>query len=271
MKSAKAGIELIVFQGREKEDLDGVVKECSQAGYACIEGGLINEFQSPAHIKDVCQKYNIQYAAGHGGYDTFKDEKKLAETAEKVKEAGGKYIICSGVANGGKTIADYRESARIFNRAGRIAAEFNLIFCYHNHAFEFVLLDKNTKGIHVLSEETDPSLVKFNIDVAWVQIGGESPAEFIRRYRERAGYYHFKDAIIKGFTDLTTEADLSKPFDMANVTWTELGKGNIKLASAYNAAVEAGADYIIYEEDIAQIDVRQAIVDSRRFLRELGI
>jgi len=70
---------------------------------------------------------------------------------------------------------------------------------------------------------------------------------------------------------LKQKDDLDKPFKMENVTWTELGKGNINLESAYEAAVTAGANYIIYEEDISQIAVKQAILDSRDFLRKLGI
>ena len=267
----KSGIALIVFQNKEREDLEGVIKDCSQAGYACIESGFIYDFQPPKHIREVCAKHSIRYIAGHGGYDTISDEKKFAETARNAKEAGAGYIICSGVANGGKTIADYHQSAGVFNRAGKIASDYGLIFCYHNHAFEFQPLDGNNKGIHILGKETDPSLVKFNIDVAWVQIGRESPAAFIRRYQNRAGYYHFKDAVIKSSANLKTEADLSKPFQMESVTWTELGKGDVKLKEAYQAAVEVGADYIIYEEDVSQIEVKQAIADSRKFLRELGI
>ena len=33
MAKVKAGIELIVFQGREQKDLDGVLRECAEAGY----------------------------------------------------------------------------------------------------------------------------------------------------------------------------------------------------------------------------------------------
>ena len=35
MPSAKAGIELIVFQNRELKDLDGVVKDCAEGAGIC--------------------------------------------------------------------------------------------------------------------------------------------------------------------------------------------------------------------------------------------
>ena len=270
MERPKAGIALIVFQGREQNDLDGVLKDCAEAGYSCVETGFIFNRYTPEQIKEVCQRHNLEYAAGHGGYDTISDERKLEKTIKDIKGTGGSYIICSGMSQQREGVEAYKESAGVFNKAGRIAKDAGLIFCYHNHAFEFGRIGR-TKGIHILAEETDPDFVKFNIDVSWVQIGRESPADFIRRYRTRAGYYHFKDAIIKGFANLNTEADLSKPFRMENVTWTELGKGNIQLKEAYQAAIEAGADYIVYEEDISQIEVTQAITDSRKFLKGLGI
>ena len=179
----------------------------------------------------------------------------MGKVIKDIKDAGGSYIISSGVARGGKDIEGYKESAGVFNKAGKLARDAGLTFCYHNHAFEFETIN-GVKGIHVLGEETDPEIVKFNIDVSWVQIGGESPAQFINRYSNRAGYYHFKDAFIK-----------SKD----KIVWTELGKGDIDLESAYKAAVSNGAKYIIYEEDVAQIEVKQAITDSRNFLRQLGI
>ncbi|MCX6991787.1 MAG: sugar phosphate isomerase/epimerase [Kiritimatiellaeota bacterium] len=269
MPKTKAGIALIVFQRRENKDLDGVLKDCADAGYACIETGFLFDLYSPEQIRNACKKHGLEYAAGHGGYDTFCDETKLSETIKNVKVTGGHYIICSGIAPG-QGLEAYRASAKVFNRAGKMAKDAGLTFCYHNHAFEFEIID-GQKGIHLLGEETDPGLVKFNVDVSWVQIGRESPAEFIKRYSNRVGYYHFKDAKINKAADLKRGAqDLGAPFKMENITWTELGKGDIKLAEAYQV-VKDKADYIIYEEDVSQIEIGQAIRDSRAYLRKLGI
>ncbi len=106
----------------------------------------------------------VLYRCHRIGYDTISDGKKLRETIKNIKDAGGKYIICSGIVQS-KGLDAYRESAKVFNKAGKIAKDEDLTFCYHNHAFEFELID-GKKGIHLLGEETDPNLVKFNIDVA---------------------------------------------------------------------------------------------------------
>ena len=51
----KAGIELIVFQGKEKDDLDGVLKECADAGYSCVETGFIFDRYSGSQVKSARQ------------------------------------------------------------------------------------------------------------------------------------------------------------------------------------------------------------------------
>lgn len=249
----KVGIELIVFQGKEKENLNVVLKDCADAKYSCIETGFIFDKYTPLQIKETCAKYNLEYAAGHGGYDVISNQYKLEKIIKNIKDSGGSYIICSGVEPG-DSISSYKSSAKVFNRVGKIIKNEGLTFCYHNHHWEFKLMD-GIKGIHILGEETDPELVKFNIDVSWVQIGGEDPAEFIDRYKDRAEYYHFKDAFIKG----------------EKIIWTELGKGDIKLESAYKTAIKFNPEYIIYEEDVAQIEIKKAIVESRNFLYKLGI
>ena len=149
---------------------------------------------------------------------------------------------------------------------GKKCKEASLTFCYHNHSFEFEEFD-GIKGIDVLGKETDPELVKFNIDVAWVHIGGERPSEFIKRRKDRCGYYHFKDAFIKG--NLAISWDTVR--EGRAITWTELGKGEVDLKDAYGAAMKYNPEHIVYEEDVAQIPVLQAITESRNYLKLLGI
>ncbi len=50
--------------------------------------------------------------------------------------------------------------------------------------------------------------------------GGESRAEFIKRYSNRVGFYHFKNAIMKGYADLKQKQDIEKSFSVDNVVWT---------------------------------------------------
>lgn len=265
MPLAKIGIQLIVFRNRERKDLEGVLKDCKKAGYDCIETGFLFDTYPSRQLREACEKYKLEYIATHGGFDNFRKEENVDKLIKDTLAVGAKYLICSGVGKG-KGLDRFKEAASIFNGVGKKCKEASLTFCYHNHSFEFEEFD-GIKGIHLLGKETDPELVKFNIDIAWVHIGGEKPSEFIERYKDRCGYYHFKDAFIKGNLPISWDTVLERKA----ITWTELGKGDVDLKGAYEAAKKHNLEYIVYEEDVTQIPVPQAITESRNYLKSLGI
>jgi sugar phosphate isomerase/epimerase len=163
--------------------------------------------------------------------------------------------MCSGVADT-KSVEGYRASCRLFNEVGARLKDEGLVFNYHNHAWEFEDLG-GVNGMDLISAETDPLLVKFNIDVFWVYIGGRDPVDFTRRNRERAGYFHFKDGR-KG-------AD-GKP------VFLELGRGDVDLVPAMAAAREAGAEWVVAEQDRTELPHLESVSESRQYMRrELGI
>jgi sugar phosphate isomerase/epimerase len=249
MSKPNVGIQLIVYGPRPVEDFAGVVVECAAAGYDGVEIGALFRSVEPAELLDALAANNLLLTGVHTGYGDLIDEKALAEDLAFIQEAGANYLICSGVAPG-EGLAGYEAAAETFNRVGARCAEAGLTFCYHNHAWEFAEFD-GVKGIHRLTERTDPAVVKLNIDVYWVHIGGEDPAEFIRRYADRAGYYHFKDG--------------------SPGVFTELGRGEVDLAAALATAQEVAADWIVYEQDRTDQEPQQSLLDSRAYLRSLGV
>jgi sugar phosphate isomerase/epimerase len=244
------GIQLIIYGSRPQTDLDGVLAECKAAGYAGIESGNLGPIYGAARLKEMFKQHGLIFTGVHTGYGEITDEAKLGENLALVKAIGGTYLICSGVADR-TTIAGYDRSAETFNQAGAICREEGITFCYHNHAFEFEPLEGGDKGIHRLGEMTDSAVVKFNIDVYWVTVGGEDPAAFIRRYADRAGYYHFKDG--------------------APGSFTELGKGTVNLKTSLEAALAAKGDWIIYEQDRTDQEAKVSIIESRQHLKALGV
>jgi len=265
MPLGKVGIQLIIFGEREKENFEGVLKDCKKAGYGSIETNFLFDTYSSEQLRETCEKYGLEYAAVHTGFDSFRKQENVDRLIKNSLNVGVKYLICSGVGKG-KGLDGFKEAAPIFDRVGKKCKEASLTFCYHNHSFEFEEFD-GIKGIDILDKETDPKLVKFNIDVAWVHIGGEKPSEFIKRYKDRCGYYHFKDAFIKGNPPITWNTVLEGKV----IIWTELGKGEVDLPRAYEAAKKYNLKYIVYEQDVTQISVLEAITASRSYLKSLGM
>jgi len=239
-----------VYGKRPEEDLAGVAQEIAAADYDGFEvGGVIPDAYDADTVNGILAQTGLELTGVHGGYADFTQQARIDEYLKFINAVGGEYLICSGVAEG-EGITGFETAAETFNQVGEHCLQQGITFCYHNHASEFEEFD-GVKGIDRLCELTDPILVKLNIDVYWVTIGGEDPGEFIRRYADRAGYYHFKDG--------------------APGSFIELGQGIVDLEGAKSAAVEIeAADWIVCEQDSTDKEVRVSITESREYLRSIG-
>jgi sugar phosphate isomerase/epimerase len=245
----KVGLQLIVYGARPNEDLGGVMREVAECGYAGIEAGNLFAGNGEAQVKDLLAETGLAVTGVHSGYGDCKDAPTIEAAIAYLKGVGAKYYIISGVAEGAG-IDQYEKAAETFNNLGAMLAEEDIVFCYHNHNWEFQTFD-GVKGIHRLCELSDPKYVKLCIDVYWVTIGGEDPKEFVARYRERAPYFHFKDG--------------------APGSFIEFGLGTVDLPGAAKAAVAGGADWIVAEQDSTQITPLASVALTRGYLRGIGL
>lgn len=250
MAQPRLGLQLIVYGGRQGDDLMGVLKEVAEAGYAGFEGG-VNMFDDPgpAGLNKALAETGLALCGMHSGYGPLSDLGEVAKYCEGLRECDSKHLICSGVAPG-EGIAPYETTADTFNLIGAQCKKAGVTFCYHNHNWEFEEFD-GVKGIHRLCELTDPDLVKLCTDVYWVTVGGECPAEFVRRYANRGGYFHFKDGEPGVFI--------------------ELGQGTVDLVASKEAALEVGADWIVCEQDKTELEPKDSVTQSFEYLKSIGL
>jgi sugar phosphate isomerase/epimerase len=229
------------------------------AGFPAFEAGNLFESYGEAKVRGLLDETGLRVSGAHFGYGEYSDPKRVAAHIAYANAIGLKHLMCSGVADT-KTAEGYLQSARVFNEVGKRAADAGLTFNYHNHAWEFTDLG-GRNGMDILTAETDPRLVKFNIDVFWVYYAGADPAAFIDQYADRAGYYHFKDGRI------TTDAAGSR-----QPKFLELGTGDVDLKAAYAAALRHGASWITAEQDNSDLPAIESATISRRYMKEvLGV
>ncbi len=255
MSDIKLGLQLIIYGARPSTDLAGVLAEVKAAGYDGVEtGALYADEAGDTPVVDLLRDSGLALTGVHCGYGDFTEAGIVADHIAFLKECGSKYLICSGVADN-NSLAGYEASAETFNRVGQMCRDAGLVFCYHNHAWEFKPLEGGVKGIHRLLELTDPSLVKLCTDVYWVWMGQECPRDFILRYADRAGYYHFKDGDVQGDNGWL---------------FTELGQGIVDIPNALATVKEVGCDWIVCEQDSTQKDPKVSIMESLEYLRQIG-
>jgi sugar phosphate isomerase/epimerase len=82
--------------------------------------------------------------------------------------------------------------AEKLNRVGREYRELGLAFGYHNHHVEFMPVDGVVPYDYLMSN-TDPDLVKIELDVGWLVAAGVDPVAYLRRHAGRVVACHLKD------------------------------------------------------------------------------
>jgi hypothetical protein len=92
---------------------------------------------------------------------------KFEEKAADAASIGMKYLICPYLGPQ-KTIDDFKKAADNFNAKGEICKKNGLRFAYHNHGYSFQALDGQMPQ-DVMMQNTDPSLVDFEMDMYWVR------------------------------------------------------------------------------------------------------
>jgi sugar phosphate isomerase/epimerase len=78
------------------------------------------------------------------------------------------------------------------NEQGQECERNGIGFGYHNHHMEFESLG-GRPAFDFLAENTDPALVKFELDLGWVAVSGQDPIDYIDRYHDRIIAVHMKD------------------------------------------------------------------------------
>jgi sugar phosphate isomerase/epimerase len=175
-----------------------VFRTLGRLGYTEIEkftlhGLTVDQFRRA--LRDA----GLRCPSGHDGPGfpaTGNWEPGYRATLEDSVALGQKYTGLawfSGDAAPYNSEATWHALAQHLNRAGAIASEYGLQFFYHNHDFEFANRFNGKPAYDILLAETNPDLVKFELDLYWIVYGGESPVHYLSEDPARFPLYHVKD------------------------------------------------------------------------------
>jgi len=225
------GLQLYSLRDVLPEDPKGVLKQVAGFGYKQIEGyeGPKGMFwgMSNTEFKKYMDDLGMSFVSSH--CDTTKDfEKKVADAAA----IGMKYLIYP-FEGPDKTIDDYKKLTDDFNKKGEICKKNGIRFAFHNHNFSFTAIN----GVFpqdILMQNTDPSLVDFEMDMYWVVTPGQDPVAWLKKYPNRFPLVHVKDRT-KGAT--------------ATADTCILGQGSINYPSILKEARKLGVQYYIVEQE----------------------
>lgn len=215
----KIGIQLWSLREMMKEDPKATLKLISEMGYGQVETAGYNNGMlygmEPAEFGDFVRELGMEVSGCHTRIDWNPENAdeiwaKWEKTLDDQAAAGCRYVFMSSMPVP-ETLAGLQEYVDYYNKVGEMANRKGLVFGFHNHAKEFTEIEGEMMYDYLVAH-TDPDKVAFEMDVYWVQKGGQSPVEYLQKYPGRFPVLHIKDEDIIGNSG---ELDFNAIFDAA--------------------------------------------------------
>jgi sugar phosphate isomerase/epimerase len=247
----RIGLELYSIRRTMAADPDRTLAAVSAIGYTDVEllWSFRNFGRTVQQVRAALTREGLRAPSAHMSPDNIVIgwERRL----NTAKLLGHEYLIVPSFdPSTVETLDDWREWADRFNQAGAVARRAGVWLAFHNEADHMKLIDGKVP-YDVFVERTDPSVVRHQLDVGNMIMGGGDPMEYLARYRDRYYSFHLKDVV----------ADRSRD--------TELGKGTFDF-KRFLAAVPDLSRKHCYVEDESPSDEMAAARANYEYLRNLA-
>lgn len=242
------GVQLYTVRKEINKDLIGTLKKVADIGYTSIEpaGYRDGKFYGkvPKEFKKIANDLGLEVLSSHNGIRPDHIEKIVEDNVS----LGVDYTVLPYLGNTQrKTLDDYKKLAESFNTYGEVCNKAGIKFAYHNHAFEFDVMEDKFP-YDVLLEGTDPDLVSFEMDLYWLKKAGKDPIDYFDKYPGRFAMWHVKD------------------MDPLSGKYTEVGSGNIDFKEIFNNPSKSGMQYFFVELDNSERPALESIKISYDYL-----
>lgn len=259
----KMGLQLFTVREPLANDVAGTIKKISSIGYEDCETYGYDPVQGKYYglkasaFKQLLADNKMITTSGHYDFTKFFDKSSdemmryVDQCIEGAHALGQRYITWPWLDPAFRTLENFRLLTGKLNVIGERVSKAGLGFAYHNHDFEFVDYG-GENGYNIIMRETDPALVKLQMDLYWVAHSSKlSVSELISRQPGRFVMWHIKD------------------MDKVNRDYSELGNGSIDFSVILPEASRAGLQYYYIEQggNFAKNPI-QSITDSAAYFKK---
>ena len=239
------GLQLWTVRNQLASDAAATLKSVQDAGYKQVE--LMSVVDSEEIVR-IANDLGLEIRSAFFNWETIanpsnREAPKLETVIEVANDIGLEHLVFGYIGKTARDTADkMKKIADATNAAADKVKRAGMQLSYHNHSFEFEKLTEDQTGFDFFIQRFDPELVKFELDVFWVAIGGWDPIATIRRLGTRLGQIHLKDL----------KADMPVIYDEAKVpedAFQEVGDGTISMHEVIQLATEFGVRQFHVEQD----------------------
>jgi sugar phosphate isomerase/epimerase len=241
-KKLKPNLQLYTLRDDLKNDLVGTIRKIVKMGYTTVEHAGYNDGKvydlTAKEFRKICIDEGLSVVSGHiltgrenptRRYTMLKDFERVVDDMKTLNQ---KYIVCAWLFPEERTcLDDYKKLTDLLNKCGETCKQYGIVFAYHNHDFEFQAINK-VVPYDILLRETEADLVKFEMDMYWVEKSNQNPIKYFEQYPKRFPLWHIKDM---------DKEDASK--------FAPVGKGKINFAPIFANKEKAGLKHYFVEQD----------------------
>jgi sugar phosphate isomerase/epimerase len=233
------GLQLWTLREMAKTDPAATFKLARSWGVTQVEtAGLYG--MTAAQMADALRAAGLRATSMHVGYDEF--SKNPQQVIADAKALGATYVGTAWIPHDGAfNEATARKAIADFNAWGKLLHDNGLTFFYHTHGYEPQPYKDGTL-LDLLIKETDPNLVKYEMDVLWTYLPGGDPVGLIRKYPGRFKLMHIKDmkpGVPRG----------SLSGGLADTLESVIGQGQVNWPELIAAARKDGLEYYYIEDE----------------------
>jgi sugar phosphate isomerase/epimerase len=259
------GIQLYTVNAPMQDDPAGTLKKLREIGYGEVESAGFGKL-SAKQFRQLLDGAGLACPSAHLQFDM----NNLGPAFEDAHALGATYATSGslpGAASSKRSMSldEAKRTASLVNLLGEAAKRAGLQYVYHNHDFEFADQGGGAVGYDVLLRESDPALVKFEIDCGWMIFGGRNPIDYFKKYPNRFPMIHVKDF-------LPAHGKGAVEGSAGEMLGAELGHGVVDYKPIFAAAEKAGLQHYFVEQEgpFSRMDQLQAARVDYEYLHSMG-
>ena len=241
-------LQLYTLRADTAGDFAGTLRKVADIGYAGVETANF-EGTTVAAASQLFKDLGLTVCAVHGPLPLGDSQKRSLDLMDAL--GCRRLVIASQPRQEFQSLDGIRRVCDTLNAASQVAQAHGLSLGYHNHDFEFALLEG--RQAHERLQDCLSPDVFFEIDTYWTQTGGVDPVATLKALGPRAPLLHLKDG----------PAVRGQPMQA-------LGEGVMDIPAVVQASA-GHAEWLIVELDECATDMLTAVQRSYQYLVKNGL
>jgi sugar phosphate isomerase/epimerase len=190
----RVGLELYSVRKAMRADPERTLAAVRAIGYTDVEllWSFNNFGRTPEQVKATLAKEGLRAPSAH--IDPRIMQTDWPKSLDNAKLLGMQYLIVPSLPESAKTLDDWKQWADRLNVAGASARKADLWVAFHNEPDHMKPIEGQIP-YDVFIARLDPSVVRLQLDVGNMVMGGGDPMQYLAKHRDWYWSFHLKDVV----------------------------------------------------------------------------